>query len=139
MEFKFKFEDKEYILTEENLEYFANDEETPIKNICEEDIINMMNNNSSEVDFAKAYFNLACENCQDGVADKKKFFAFLEYLFFIYTKNEEVVISRIDKEYEGLSYNRLERAGKVDNSYIVSINVCKNCGSYSIEIEQLEV
>ena len=50
-----------------------------------------------------------------------------------------MVISSIDKEYEGLSYNRLERAGKVDNSYIVSINVCKNCGSYSIEIEQLEV
>ena len=59
--------------------------------------------------------------------------------FYIYTKNEEYVISTLDKEYEGLSFKRLMKSGKVDNSYIVMINVCKHCGSYSIEIEEFEV
>ena len=31
MEFKFTFADKEYILNEDNLDYFVNDEENPIK------------------------------------------------------------------------------------------------------------
>ena len=104
MEYKFTFEGREYKLNEENLDYFVNDEENPIKNI-----------------------NL------------DKFFAFLGYNFYIYTKNGEFVISSIDKEYEGLSFNRLQKAGKVDNSYIVLVNVCKHCGSYSVEIEEFEI
>ena len=33
MEYKFTFEGREYKLNEENLDYFVNDEENPIKNI----------------------------------------------------------------------------------------------------------
>ena len=115
MEYRFTFEGREYKLNKENLDYFINDEENPIKNI----------------DLDKV--------CKDGLREKKKFFAFLGYNFYIYTKNGEFVISSIDKEYEGLSFNRLQKAGKVDNSYIVLVNVCKHCGSYSVEIEEFEI
>ncbi|MDU2291960.1 DUF3785 family protein [uncultured Clostridium sp.] len=138
MEFKFTFADKEYILNEDNLDYFVNDEENPIKDIDEKRIIEILHNNEN-VEFIKAFFDFPCENCNEGVEEKKKFFDFLGFNFYIYTKNQEYVVSTLDKEYEGLSFKRLMKSGKVDNSYIVMINVCKHCGSYSIEIEEFEV
>ena len=138
MEYKFTFEGREYKLNEENLDYFVNDEENPIKNINLDKVLEIMAN-SEEVDFAKEYFNMPGEECKEGVSKKKKFFAFLGYNFYIYTNNGEFVISSIDKEYEGLSFNRLQKAGKVDNSYIVLVNVCRHCGSYSVEIEEFEI
>ena len=138
MEYKFKFDEKEYILNEENLYCFFNDEENPINDVDEEKIIEILNN-SDKVDFSKAYFNLACENCQTGVEEKKKFFDFLGYNFYIFTKNGEYVISNIDTNYEGLTFDRLYNLGKVDNSYLVTINVCRHCGEYSIEIEEFEL
>ncbi len=138
MEYKFTFDEKEYVLNEEKLECFFNDEENPIKDIDEKRIIEILNN-SDAVEFSKAYFNLPCEVCEEGVSEKKKFFDFIGYNFYIYTKDNEYVVSTLDKEYEGLSYNRLERSGKINNSYIVTINVCRHCGSYSIEVEEFEV
>lgn len=138
MEYKFKFDEKEYILNEENLYCFFNDEENPINDVDEEKIIKILNN-SEKVDFSKAYFNLACENCKTGVEEKKKFFDFLGYNFYIFTKNGEFVISNIDSDYEGLTFDKLYNLGKVDNSYLVTINVCRHCGEYSIEIEEFEL
>ncbi|MCQ2968749.1 MAG: DUF3785 domain-containing protein [Clostridium sp.] len=138
MKYKFTFEGKEYTLNEEKLDYFVNDEENPIKDIDLNKILEIMTN-SNEVDFAKEYFDMPCAECKNGVSEKQKFFGFLGYNFYIYTKNTEFVISSIDKEYEGLSFNRLQRLGKVDNSYIVLVNVCKHCGSYSVEIEEFEI
>ena len=138
MEYKFKFDEKEYILNEENLYCFFNDEENPINDVDEEKIIKILNN-SEKVDFSKAYFNLACENCKTGVEEKKKFFDFLGYNFYIFTKNGEFVISNIDSDYEGLTFDKLYNLGKVDNSYLVIINVCRHCGEYSIEIEEFEL
>lgn len=138
MEFKFVFEDKEYKLDKNNLDYFINDEENPIKDIDEKKIIDILNN-SEEVEFTKAFFDLPCQDCKSGVEEKKKFFDFLGFNFYIYTKNNEYVVSTLDKKYEGLSFNRLKKVGEVDNSYIVMINVCKHCGSYSIEIEEFEI
>ena len=138
MEFKFTFDDKEYSLREDNLEYFVNDEVNPINNIDEKKIIDILNN-AEDVEFSKAFFDLPCENCQEGVSEKKKFFDFIGFNFYIYTKDNEYVVSTLDKEYEGLSFNRLQKSGKIDNSYIVIINVCKHCGNYSIEVEEFEV
>ena len=59
--------------------------------------------------------------------------------FYIYAKDRKYVVSTLDREYEGMSFNRLQKSGKVNESYIVIINVCKHCGSYSIEIEEFEV
>lgn len=138
MEYKFIFEGKEYNLNEDNIDYFMNDDINPIEDINKEKIIEMLNN-SDKVDFSKSYFDLPCSNCMEGTEEKKKFYDFLGYNFYLYTKEGNLVISTIDKEYEGLSFNRLQRSGKIDGSYIVTINVCKHCGSYSIEIEEFEV
>ena len=138
MEFKFKYNEKEYILNEQNLEYFVNDEVNPILDVNEEKIIEILNN-SDKVDFSKAYFDLPCENCKTGLEEKKKFFDFLGFNFYIYAKDRKYVVSTLDREYEGMSFNRLQKSGKVNESYIVIINVCKHCGSYSIEIEEFEV
>ena len=138
MEFKFKYNEKEYILNEQNLEYFVNDEINPIMDVNEEKIIEILNN-SDKVDFSKAYFDLPCENCKTGLEEKKKFFDFLGFNFYIYAKDRKYVVSTLDREYEGMSFNRLQKSGKVNESYIVIINVCKHCGSYSIEIEEFEV
>ena len=54
MEYKFTFEGREYKLNEENLDYFVNDEENPIKNINLDKVLEIMAN-SDEVDFAKEY------------------------------------------------------------------------------------
>ena len=137
MEFKFKYNEKEYILNEQNLEYFVNDEVNPIMDVNEEKIIEILNN-SDKVDFSKAYFDLPCENCKTGLEEKKKFFDFLGFNFYIYAKDRKYVVSTLDREYEGMSFNRLQKSGKVNESYIVII-VCKHCGSYSIEIEEFEV
>ena len=138
MQFKFKYNEKEYILNEQNLEYFVNDEVNPIMDVNVEKIIEILNN-SDKVDFSKAYFDLPCENCKTGLEEKKKFFDFLGFNFYIYAKDRKYVVSTLDREYEGMSFNRLQKSGKVNESYIVIINVCKHCGSYSIEIEEFEV
>ena len=138
MEFKFKYNEKEYILNEQNLEYFVNDEVNPMMEVNEEKIIEILNT-SDKVDFSKAYFDLPCENCKTGLEEKKKFFDFLGFNFYIYAKDRKYVVSTLDREYEGMSFNRLQKSGKVNESYIVIINVCKHCGSYSIEIEEFEV
>ena len=138
MQFKFKYNEKEYILNEQNLEYFVNDEVNPIMDVNEEKIIEILNN-SDKVDFSKAYFDLPCENCKTGLEEKKTFFDFLGFNFYIYAKDRKYVVSTLDREYEGMSFNRLQKSGKVNESYIVIINVCKHCGSYSIEIEEFEV
>lgn len=138
MEFKFTFGDKEYSLREDNLDYFVNDEVNPINDIDEKKIIDILNS-AENVEFSKAFFDLPCENCKEGVNEKKKFFDFLGFNFYIYAKDNQYVVSTLDKEYEGLSFNRLQKSGKINNSYIVIINVCKHCGNYSIEIEEFEV
>ena len=133
MEFTFKYYEKEYILNNDNLEYFENDEVNPLDDINEEKVIEILNN-AENVEFSKAYFDLPCLKCKAGVEEKKKFFDFLELNFYIYAKDGKFVISTLDKKYEGLSYNKLQKSGKVNQSYIVIIDVCKNCGNYSIEI-----
>lgn len=138
MEYKFTFQEKEYSLNDNNLDYFMNDDINPIEDINEEKIIEMLNS-SDKVDFSKAYFDLPCSSCMAGTEEKKKFFDFLGYNFYIYTKEGKLVVNTINKEYEGLSFNRLQRSGKIDGSYIVTINVCRHCGNYSIEVEEFEV
>lgn len=138
MEFTFKYYEKEYILNNDNLEYFENDEVNPLDDINEEKVIEILNN-AENVEFSKAYFDLPCSKCKAGVEEKKKFFDFLELNFYIYAKDGKFVISTLDKKYEGLSYNKLQKSGKVNQSYIVIIDVCKNCRNYSIEIEEFEI
>ena len=133
-EYKFNYEDIEYILNEKNCSELINDEEKPVKGITVEHILNMLKE-SENVDFEIEYYQEACPECLAGVKEKQKFFGFLEYHFYILTKKGEYVISDISKEYQGLSFNKLSRQGKVDDSYIVSIIICEKCQDYIIQIE----
>lgn len=136
--YKFCYDDKEYELGENNCDYFLNDEEKPVSGIGREDVLRLLKD-SDEVDFSIEYYDQPCHNCFYGREEKAKAFKFLEYHFYVFTRNNEYVISTISKEYIDTSFDRLLKKGMVDNSYIVSIMVCSSCGNYSIEIEECEV
>lgn len=136
--YKFRYDDKEYMLEEKNCDYFANDEEKPVIGFGREDVLDLLKN-SEEVDFGPEYYDQPCNNCFHVGKGKAKAFRFLEYHFYIFTRDNEYIISTISGEYVDTSFNKLLKRGKVDNSYIVSIIVCCNCGNYSIEIEECEI
>lgn len=135
--FKFTHEDKTYELGEGNLDYFLNDEEKPVSQIDLAKIMTLLNE-AEDVSFSLEYYDSPCDNCLKGKAEKEKYFKFLEYHFFIYTKAGTYVISNISKDRKE-SFTGLLNKGLVDDSYIVSIMVCENCGNYAVEIEQCEV
>ena len=124
-------------LENEKLEGFFNDENNPIKDINEETIIKMIKDRN--VDFEKAYYSLTCESCGGEKVENERAYKFLEYHFYIYTKDGKYVTNSLAVEEEGKSFNRLQREGLVDNSYIVSIIVCAGCGAFNIEIEEFEI
>jgi hypothetical protein len=136
--YKFKFDEKEYELGEENCDYFLIEEEKPVTGISMEDILNLLSQ-GEEIDFNMEYYDQPCNNCLHGKEEKEKSFKFLEYHFYIFTKSGEYVMSSISKEFIDTSFTKLLKKGKADDSYIVSIMVCGNCGNYSIEVEQCEI
>lgn len=136
--YELNYNDKRYLLNENNCSGLINDEEKPVKGIDINNIINILND-SDKVDFDIEYYQEACPECLAGVKEKQKFFGFLEYHFYIFTKKGEYIISDISKEYEGLSFNKLSRQNKVDDSYIVSIIICESCNDYIIQIENCTV
>lgn len=136
--YKFVYNDKTYELGEENLDYIMIDEEHPVTGIDLPLILSLLNN-GNEINFDIEYYDQPCENCGEGKDDKSKIYKFLEYHFTIFTKNGEYVMSSLSKEFENTSYTKLLKYKKADNSHIVSIAVCMNCGNYSISIEECEM
>lgn len=132
--YKFTYEDEEYLLNQDNCSGLINDDEKPVKGITAFKILEILNN-SQDIEFDMEYYQEACPECLAGVKEKQKFFGFLEYHFYIFTKKGEYVISDISEEYKGLSFNKLYKQNKVDDSYIVSIIVCEKCKDYVIQIE----
>ena len=132
--YKFNYENEEYIVDQTNCTELINDDEKPVKGIDIDTILNLINQ-CDDVDFDMEYYQEACPECLAGVKEKQKFFGFLEYHFYIFTKNGVYVISDIDKSYEGLSFNKLNKQGRVDDSYIVSIIICEKCKKFIIQIE----
>lgn len=135
---KFMYKEKEYNLIKENLIDFYNDEEKEVSGIDEDKILTLLEK-LEFIDFEEQYYQEACGECLNGVKEKQKFFEFLEYHFYIYTKNGEYIISDISKEYEGLSFNKLLRKKEVDDSYIVSVMVCSNCSKFVLQIDNCVV
>ena len=137
--FKFNYDEKEYILDDENFDELINDDDKPVKDIDTDLIIELLRNSPEEIIFDEEFYIEACPKCLKGIKEKEKFFPFLEYHFYIYTKEGKYVISTIDKNYEGKSFNKLSRSNIVDDSYIVSIIICKHCNDYIIQVENCEV
>lgn len=137
--FKFNYDEKEYILDDENFDELINDDDKPVKDIDKDLIIELLRNSPGEIIFDEEFYIEACPKCLKGIKEKEKFFPFLEYHFYIYTKEGKYVISTIDKNYEGKSFNKLSRSNIVDDSYIVSIIICKHCNDYIIQVENCEV
>ncbi|WP_297639201.1 DUF3785 family protein [uncultured Clostridium sp.] len=137
MEYKFKVEEKEYILNKENFLELINDEEAPVEGFSLEETIRLLNENKSE--FEKSYYSTSCEACDGNFKGKRNISEYVEAFFYIYTKDKKYIISNIDKSYEGKTYHRLEMLGEVDDSYIVSVIVCNNCGKYTVQIEELVI
>lgn len=136
--YQFIYEGKTYELGEDNCSYFENHQEQPVAGIELTDIIELLKQ-AEEVLFSTEYFNQPCENCLAGKAEKAKVFPFLEYHFYIYTKNGQYVSASIAKASENVSYTKLVQKGQVDQSYIASVIVCANCGEYSVEIDKCEI
>jgi Protein of unknown function (DUF3785) len=133
--YKFSYEDKEYELKEENCDYINNEE---VEDLQISTVIDLLNKNE-EVDFSVEYYDTCCDECRFNRKDDTKFFQFLEYHFYIFTKDNKYVLSSISKEYENITFGSLIKEKKVDNSYIVSVLVCKNCETWSIEVEQCDM
>jgi len=137
-EYNFIYNGREYELGESNCNYVINDEEHPVTGIEKSDIIELLSQQEI-VGFDIEYYDQPCQKCLAGKKEKDKYFKFLEYHFFIFTKKGSYVISSISTEYENTSFTKLLKQGVIDNSYIVSIAICVECGDYSIEIEQCDV
>jgi len=133
----FTVNNEEYTLDEEKFGTFFNDEENPVKNISQDDILKIIED--KKLDFDKAYYSVPCENCNSEKSVEKKVFKFFEYHFYVYTKEGEVVTNSLDIKAEDTSFKKLHKAGEVDNSYIVTIMVCCDCGDFGIEIEEFEI
>lgn len=136
MDYKFVYDNKEYILTEENCEGIFFDDENEVTGLSLDIILNALRE-GEEVNFSKEYYADKCScNTQEQI---NKSYRYLEYHFYIYTKNNEYVINTISHEYENTSFNKLFSLGQIDDSYIVSVTVCPNCCMYSVFVEQCTV
>lgn len=135
MDYKFNYGTKEYILAEDNCEgLFFNEEE--ISGFDLNSVLEALNE-GEEVNFSKEYYSGKC-SC-DAQEAAGKYYCYLEYHFYIFTKDNNYVISTISEDYKDKSFNRLFSIGKVDKSYIVNVTVCPECGTYSVEVEECDV
>ena len=136
LEFKFTHGEEEFVLGEDNFTYIDNEE---VQDFDLEEVIEVLNGATEEVDFDYEYFADKCEECGGGKAVDKKHYGFLEYHFYIFTKDGKYVMSNISKDFENTSYTQLVKEKKIDNSYIVSVLVCEDCKNYNIAIEQCDM
>ena len=125
------FENELIELKIENFDYIVNDCE--VLNIDENKILSLLSD-YKEITFEKAYYDEPCENCVTEKS-KEKFFKFLETNFFIFTKDNNFIISDISKEYEETSFRKLSKDGLVDDSYIITLVLCDICKKFYISIE----
>ena len=61
--FKFTFDEKEYILNDENFDTLINDDEKPVKDIDKNTILELLNNSLEEIDFSEEFYIEACTKC----------------------------------------------------------------------------
>lgn len=132
--YTFTNESKEIVLSTDKCSYFVNDEERPIEGIDIGSILELLNG-SELVEFHREYYDVACESCHSNRREGGKYYDYLEFHFYLFSKDSNFVMSSLSESYKDTTLPRLLKEGIVDGSYIVSINVCDRCGVYSIDIE----
>lgn len=137
-EYTFNFEDKTYVLKEENCSELFNDEERPVSGIEVSDVLELLDQQQT-IDFDVSYYKRPCQVCLAKREEEEEYFRFLEYYFYIFSKDGKYVMSNLSEEYKEMSVNKLFKKGKIDASYVVTIIVCIECGDYSIQIEQCDI
>ena len=68
--FKFTFDEKEYILDDENFDELINDDEKPVKNIDKDTILQLLNESPEEINFGEEFYIEACPKCLTGINHK---------------------------------------------------------------------
>lgn len=136
--YKFTYEDKTYELNQSHCHELIMDEEYIIDGVDVQKIIELIGE-SDKVQFSKQYYGDPCEVCNTKETPKQKFYEFLGYYFYMFTKDNKFVTSSISKDYEENTFGRLYRSNVVDNSFVVNVIVCKECNKYTIEIEQCDM
>ena len=134
--FKFKHNDEEFILSEDNLSYMEVDE---IEDFNIEKVLEILEEATEKVQFDYEYYADNCEECSNSETIDKKYYRFLEYHFYVFTKEGKYIMSNISNDFENTTYSRLAKNGSIDESYIVSIIICESCRSFTIEIEQCDM
>ncbi|MEJ8553266.1 DUF3785 family protein [Tepidibacter sp. Z1-5] len=135
--YTFVFDENSYNIDIGNCMNDENNKINLLDGFKHEEIISLLKQQKN-IDFDLSYYDQACQNCLNGVEEKAKYFKFLEYYFYAFTKNGKYVMSNISEEYNNTSFKKMLKKGIVDSSYIISIIVCIKCGKYSIEVEECE-
>ncbi|MFR1707674.1 MAG: DUF3785 family protein [Clostridium sp.] len=134
--FKFKHNGEEFILSEDNLSYMEGDE---IKDFDIEKVLEILEEGKEKIEFDYEYYADNCDECGNSESIDKKCYRFLEYHFYIFTKEEKYIMSNISNDFESTTYSQLERDERIDESYIVSVIVCESCKRFTVEIEQCDM
>ena len=65
--YKFNYEEKEYILSEENCIELLNDDEKPVSKFNLKEALELLNKTEKDVAFDTEYYQEACPDCIYGV------------------------------------------------------------------------
>ena len=129
-----KYGDQSFEIEEGQCSYCVNDEENPIEGVDPGLILGELAQ-SDKVYFQKEYYDQGCEVCGKNRKEGAKYYDFLEYHFYLYSKAGKYVMSSLSAEYDHKILPDLLKNGTIDGSYIVSVNVCEQCGDYTIDME----
>lgn len=137
MKFSFDYKEQPFTLAEGACDFFLNDEDRPIEGVDAGKILALMAE-AQRVVFDKAYYDQACEICGQNKHEGGRYFEFLEHHFYLFSKEGNYVTSSLSPTYEAGTLNTLLKKGEVDATHIVTVNVCEQCGAYTIDIAYFE-
>ncbi len=138
MNYLLKSDPYEWLLSEEKCQGIFNDEILPINELTFTTVMSWMKNLDS-ADFELEYYEDDCEVCPTKARGKKRLVPYLEGHFYVFTKLGNVVTTSIEPSFEMGSYDALILKGEVDQSYIMSVIVCPDCGSFQLSLEQVDM
>lgn len=125
---------EDFMIDQSNCEAFFNDELKPIANINLETALSWVHQMPQDT-FALEYYEDDCESCPPTPRSKKRLVPFIEGHFYIFTKQQNVVMTSVDPVYQQGIFDVLLAKGEADDSYILSIVLCPKCKKFQIEIE----